>query len=113
MEYTFEIIGVSSVLSFFTHQLDTQITRRLRAEYVGAYQCTLDAFIESIEDAPLRPDWHLDRAVDSVIRFWLNNAEQVQHWKKCLSDAGSENLLVARLSDMETLRTEFEFLFEG
>lgn len=107
MEYSFEIVGVSPVLSFFNHQLAAQSQG---AEYLGAYHCTLDAFIDSIESVPQRRGWHLDRVVDSVIRFWLHNAEQVTHWKRRLEDAGSENLLVARVADLESLKVEFESL---
>ena len=111
MDYAFEIIGVSPVLSFFNHQL--HVEKKLGAEYLGTYHCTLDAFIESIETKPLRQEWRLDRVVDSVIRFWFNNAEQVQYWKKQLSNAGRENLIVARVADLDALRAEFEFLLEN
>jgi hypothetical protein len=110
MEYTFEIVGVSSALSFFNHQQEIQQKPRPGAEYLGAYRCTLDAFIESIETVPLRREWRIDRVVDSVIGFWLNNAEQIYHWKKRLEEAGTENLLVARVADLDSLRMEFESL---
>lgn len=113
MEYTFEIVGVSPVLSFFNHQLQTQadkLKQKKRAAYFGAYHCTLDAFLESVESLPLRQNWNLDRVVDTVIDFWLNNAEQVNIWKRRLADAGSENLLVGRVADLEILRSEFEKL---
>jgi len=42
MEYTFELVGVSPILSFFNHQqgIDPHIPRR-GAEYLGAYRCDL------------------------------------------------------------------------
>ncbi|MBD1849061.1 hypothetical protein [Leptolyngbya sp. FACHB-711] len=113
MEYTFEIIGVSPVLYFFNHQLQSQENRidlTERAAYFGSYHCTLDAFLESVESLPMRQNWNLDRVVDTVVQFWLNNAEQVNRWKKRLAEAGSENLLVGRLADLEALRSEFESL---
>ena len=108
MEYSFDIVGVSPILSFFNHQ--QQARQQPGAEYLGAYQCTLDAFINSMEEVPLRRGWHLDRVVDSVIRFWLSNAEQINHWKRRLEDAGKENLLVARVADLDSLKLEFESL---
>jgi plasmid maintenance system antidote protein VapI len=110
MEYSFEIVGISPVLSFFTHQQQIQAHPHPGAEYLGAYQCTLDAFIESVETLPMRRGWHLDRVVDTVINFWLNNADQVNHWKQRLRDAGAQNLLIARVADLDSLRAEFEFL---
>ncbi|MBE9178004.1 hypothetical protein IQ268_05320 [Oculatella sp. LEGE 06141] len=114
MDYTFEMVGISSVLSFFNHQHESWQQRQQRgAEYLGSYQCTLDSFIASVEMVPPKRGWHLDRVVDAVIGFWLNNAEQVSHWKQRLEDAGSEHLLVARVADLSALRVEFEWLMES
>lgn len=110
MEYSFELVGVSPVLSFFNHQ--QTMRQRTGAEYLGAHACTLDAFIESVENMPVRRGWQLDRVVDSVISFWLNNAEPISHWKQRLRDAGAENLLVARVSDIDSLKAEFESLLQ-
>lgn len=111
MEYLFEIVGVSPILSFFTHQQAVQ-QRPPGAEYVASYRCTLDAFIDSVEKTPLRPGWRVDRVVDSVIAFWYNNAETIRHWKRRLDNAGTENLLVARVGDVDALKTEFESLLK-
>ncbi|HEY9619842.1 MAG TPA: hypothetical protein V6C78_05710 [Crinalium sp.] len=112
MEYTFELVGVSPVLSFFSYQQEIQTQKRdKRAQYLGSHQCTLDAFISAVEVAPLkRLEWNLDQVVDTVINFWLHNADQVRHWKRRLEDAGAENLLVARVADLNSLKTEFESL---
>ncbi len=110
MNYTFEIVGVSPVISFFTQQQDPTPSFSTGAEYLGSYRCTLDAFIESIEPVPPKRGWDLDQVVDTVVHFWLNNAEQVTHWKRRLEESGRENLLVARLADVDALRTEFERL---
>jgi hypothetical protein len=112
MEYSFEIVGVSPILTFFNHQQETQRQPHAGAEYLGAYQCTLDAFLKSVESVPLRRDWQLDRVVDTVINFWLSHAEQVRHWKRRLEDAGAQNILVARVADLHSLRMEFESLYE-
>lgn len=112
MEYSFEIVGVSPILHFFNHQQAVQQQLHTGAEYLGTYKCTLDALIESVEEMPVRHNWHLDRVVDSVINFWLNNAEQVSHWRRRLKDAGAENLLVSRVADLDSLKVEFESLLK-
>ncbi len=110
MEYSFEIVGVSPILAFLNYHFDQQVARRPKAAYLGAYHCTLDALIASVETLPLRQGWQLDRVVDTVVAFWLNNADQVQHWRRRLEDAGGQSLLIARVADLETLRLEFEDL---
>jgi plasmid maintenance system antidote protein VapI len=112
MEYSFELVGVSPVLSFFKHQQVLQQRQRTGAAYLGTYHCTLDALIESVEEMPMRNNWNLDRVVDTVINFWLNNSEKISHWKKRLDDAGADNLLVARVADLDSLKIEFEALLK-
>lgn len=107
MEYTFELVGVAPVLTFFNYQQE----QRQGAAYLGAHRCTLDAFIESIDRVPIDPPWNRDRVVDVVIQFWLHNADSIHRWKQRLEDAGRENLLIARLSDLDAIRREFESLF--
>lgn len=108
MDYTFELIGVTPILAFLNHHPPVAVPSR--ATYLGSHCCTLDAFIASVEHIPLHHHWQLDRVVDSIIQFWLHNAEPVQHWKQRLATAGAENLLVARVADVAALRTEFELL---
>jgi plasmid maintenance system antidote protein VapI len=111
--YTFELLGVSPVLDFFNHQQKlSRRSYRSGVEYLGVYQCTLDAFIQSIETVPPERGWRLDRAVDTVVNFWLGNVEAVRHWKQRLEDAGEQNLVVARLGDVRSLQAEFEQLFQ-
>jgi plasmid maintenance system antidote protein VapI len=112
MAYTFELLGVSPVLDFFNHQQTrSQRPHQSAVEYLGVYHCTLDAFIQSIETVPPDRGWRLDRAVDTVVLFWLSNVEAVRHWKQRLEDAGEQNLIVARLGDVRSLQAEFEQLF--
>jgi hypothetical protein len=111
MEYTFEILGVSPVLHFFNHQQEVLRQKpRVQVEYLGAYHCTLDAFLESVETVPPDHGWHLDRVVDTVIGYWMNNSDSIRHWKARLVDAGNESLLVARVADLKALKAEFESL---
>jgi hypothetical protein len=48
--------------------------------------------------------------VDTVIQFWMNHSEPIRYWKARLSDAGHDNLLVARVADLQSLQAEFESL---
>jgi len=112
MNYTFELLGVSPVLAFFAHQHDLATQDSRGAAYVASHRCTLDAFIDSVNTATPDRGWNLDRAVDAVVSFLLKNGEQISYWKQRLDDAGRENLLVARLADVEALRLEFESLFQ-
>jgi len=111
MKYTFEILGISPVLDFFNHQ--QKILQKSPAEgieYLGTYQCTLDAFLESVETVPPKRGWELDQVVDTVIQFWMNHSEPIRYWKARLGDAGHDNLLVARVADLQSLQAEFESL---
>ncbi|WP_353930353.1 hypothetical protein WJM97_19015 [Okeanomitos corallinicola TIOX110] len=111
MKYTFDIVGVSPVLHFFNHEQENlQKPQSQGVEYLGTQICTLDAFLASVESVPDTGNWHLDKVVDTVIEFWLNNAETIQYWKTRLQDAGEDNLLVARLADIKSLQAEFESL---
>jgi hypothetical protein len=113
MKYTFNLVGVSPILSFFYEQQQLQERRTRGVEYLGNRQCRLDTFIESVETAASHQNWNCDRAVDAVIDFWMNNSESIRYWKARLEDAGQENLLVARVADLTSLRTTFESLLEG
>lgn len=111
MKYTFELLGISPILDFFNHQqkLIDKIPS-IGIEYLGTHACTLDAFLDSVETVPPKRGWDMDSVVDTVIQFWLNNSEPIRYWKARLDDAGHDNLLVARISDMKSLRSEFESL---
>lgn len=112
MAFTFELLGVSPVLDFFSHQQAQGEQQPMSGvEYLGSHKCTLDAFLKSVETVSPKRGWDLDETVDTVVNFWLNNVESIQHWKQRLEDAGQQNLIVARLADLKALRTEFERLF--
>lgn len=113
MSYTFDILGVSPILHFFNQQQDRKQKQRTGVEYVASYKCSLDALIQSVENIPPHPSWDLDKVVETVINFWMNNAESIQYWQSRLKDAGRENLLVGRVADVNSLRSEFELLFDG
>lgn len=114
MKYTFELLGISPVLDFFNHQQKfNQKPPSAGIEYLGSHQCTLDAFLESFETVPPKQNWEMDRVVDTVIQFWVNNSEHILYWKARLQDAGNENLLVARVADFSSLKAEFESLLSN
>jgi hypothetical protein len=110
MKYTFDIVGISPVLHFFSHQQQIQTPQHQGVEYVGTHKCTLDDFIKSIEPLPPKWDWDIDEVVSTVIEFWMNNSERISYWKSRLIDAGNSNLLIARVADMKALTAEFESL---
>lgn len=109
MKYTFDLVGVSPVVHFFKYQQQT-IQKRIGVEYLGAYNCTLDGFLKSVETIGSKYEWDSDRVVDTVVKFWMHNSESIRYWKYRLRDAGKDNLLVARVADIKGLKAEFEAL---
>ena len=110
MKYAFDLVGISPTLSFFYQQQEIKEKSPNNVEYLGQHQCKLDSFLSSVETVSQQNNWDLDEVVDSVIGFWVNNSESVQYWKSRLEDAGRDNLLVARVGDIKSLRTAFESL---
>ncbi|QSJ18919.1 hypothetical protein JYQ62_09280 [Nostoc sp. UHCC 0702] len=111
MKYTFDIIGVSPVWQFFTNQQESlQKPQNQGVEYLGTQKCTLDALIETVEPVPAKWNWNTEQVIDTVVQFWMNNAETIRYWKARLSDAGNDNILVARVADITALQAEFESL---
>jgi hypothetical protein len=112
MKYTFDIVGVSPVWEFFKHQQQT-INKPISGgvEYLSTHRCTLDALLESVEPLPIKWGWNTEQVRETVVQFWLNNAESIRYWKVRLIDAGNENILVARLAEIKSLQAEFESLF--
>jgi hypothetical protein len=111
MKYNFNLLGVSPILDFFSHQ-QVQSDRQLPggAAYVASQQCRLDAFIQSVEEVSPPRGWDVDEAVEAVIQYWLDNAEGVAHWQDRLRHAGAENLLVARVADLKAMKLELDAL---
>lgn len=111
MNYTFEILGVAPTLCFFNQQQELlQQQQQAGVEYLGNRKCTLDSFVASVETVSPNRGWDVDRVVNTVIGYWMNNSESIQYWKQRLQDAGSENLLVARVGDIKSLQVAFESL---
>lgn len=81
-------------------------------EYVGSYQCTLDATLAAIEPVATGRAWDWSSLAQVVVDFWLDNAESIRYWKSRLEDAGNDNLLLTRVASTEGLRQEFEALLD-
>ncbi|ELS05524.1 hypothetical protein Xen7305DRAFT_00052700 [Xenococcus sp. PCC 7305] len=112
MSYSFEIIGVKPVLAFFNYQQELENDPQRSKAYIGSYCCTLDAFIESTKMIPQKPQWNWDEVVATMINFWLSHEDSVRQWKQELDNAHNENLIIARVANLEALRQEFEHLFD-
>lgn len=111
MKYTFDIVGVSPILHFFSHQQQSQEKPQSQGvEYLGTHRCTLDSLLETVEPVPSKWGWNMDEVVDTVVQFWMNNSESINYWKSRLNDAGKDNLLVARLADIKALKSELNSL---
>ncbi len=110
MSYTFDIIDVTPILSFFDYQQQIEQDRDRSKAYLGSYQCTLDSFIQATATVSKKPDWDWDRAVESIVNFWLANENSVRYWKDKLSSANQESLIIGRVANFERLRNELEFL---
>lgn len=110
MKYTFELLGISPVLSFFSQQQKLQEQQNTTVEYLGNRKCSLDVFVASVENISAYRGWKVDKVVETVINFWLKNADSIQYWNSQLKNTGEENLLVARVGDINSLRNSFELL---
>ncbi len=112
MSYNFELIGVSPVLTFFNYQQKLEVNPKRSKTYLGSYQCTLDSFIESTQMIPKKPQWDWDKVVQTIIDFWLKQEDSIRHWKVELDKAEGQTLIIARVANLECLRTEFEQVFD-
>ena len=112
MSYSFDIIGVTPVIQFFNHQQQVENTPKRSKAYVGSYLCTLDSFIEATACVHKKPDWDWDEVVSTIVNFWLNQADNVRHWKAELDSAERNSLIVGRIANLNSLRHEYEALFE-
>lgn len=112
MNYSFDIIGVSPILSFFNYQQQVEQSPQRSRTYVGSYKCTLDGFIQSTETTLRKPDWDWDQVVESMVQFWLQHENDIQHWQETLESVHSESLVVGRIANFNAVRTELESLFD-
>ena len=113
MEYNFEIVGVSNLLYFFNQQQEIIQRQPLpKLAYLGTSHCTLDGFLESLDHLMPKPDWDSQGVMQTIIQFWMQNADRVEYWKQHLQKAGQDNILVARVADLPSLKAELTRLFQ-
>ncbi|MDR9402866.1 MAG: hypothetical protein RI580_05440 [Halothece sp. Uz-M2-17] len=112
MVYTFDIIGVTPITQFiqFQHQFSRKPNRS--KTYLGSYDCSLDGLIQATKMIPHKPDWDWDEVLAEIINFWLQSEERIEHWKQELATVREESLLVGRVANSDSLRQEFESLWE-
>ncbi|EAZ88983.1 hypothetical protein [Crocosphaera chwakensis] len=112
MNYCFDIIGTTSVLTFFNYQQQLEQNQNRGKAYLGSHECSLDGFIESVENIPKKPDWNWDDVVGSIVNFWLKNEDKIRYWQNNFNPIDSDTVIVARVGKIEALRKEFESLFD-
>ncbi len=110
MSYNFDIVGVSPVWNFFKHQQYVEQSPSRSCAYLGSYECTLDGFIEATSLIHKKPDWDWDTVVNEIVNFWLNSGDHVSQWKEELAQAEETSLIVGRVANFQSLRSEFEGL---
>ena len=113
MSYNFELIGITPVLTFFNYQQTVGTNPQRSKAYLGSYQCSLDALIASTQMIPEKPAWDWDEVVETMIKFWLNHEDTIKEYKLKFNHAQNDNLIVARITNFEALRHEFEQLLDS
>ena len=113
MTYSFEIVGVTPVLSFFNYQQELEINPLRSKTYLGSYRCTLDSFIESTKVIPQKPLWNWEEVMTTMVNFWLQQEDKIRHWKIELERSQEQTLLIARIANLESLRIELEQAFKS
>lgn len=113
MAYSFDLIGVTPLLTFFNYQQKNEQNPHRPKAYVGSYNCTLDSFINAMDMIPKKPEWNWDEVVESMVKFWILHEEKISVCKSELSiDTTEPSLVIARVANLEALRGEFELLFD-
>lgn len=108
MKYAFDLVGVSQ---FYISSTNSSKLLRVQEQNIQQHTSVpLTRFLESVETITPKPGWSLDQVVDTVVKFWVNNSDSIRYWKTRLDDAGKDNLLVARVADIKSLKAEFESL---
>ncbi|NJL02573.1 MAG: hypothetical protein HC838_14360 [Spirulinaceae cyanobacterium RM2_2_10] len=110
MSYTFDIVGISPVFNFMDRQSPDRIAVTSKA-YLGSPECSLDAFMRSVDLLSEKPAWNWDEVMTAIVNFWLVNEERIRYWKTELAIARDDHLLVAYIAHVEALRHELEQLW--
>ena len=48
----------------------------------------------------------------SIVNFWLKQENNIHHWQAELKKANEQALVIGRVANLDSLRTEFEQIFE-
>lgn len=113
MAYSFELLGVTPLLSFFEYQQKNEQDPQRPKTYVGSYNCTLDSFIHAMDMIPEKPKWDWDQVVEAMVQFWFCHEEKVRACESDLTvDSEEPRLVIARVVNIEALRGNFELLFD-
>jgi hypothetical protein len=105
MTYVFNLVGVTTPLELFQRQ---QLENG--PAYLAAPEARLDCFLACLQEVSPQRGWPLDQVVDSVIHYWMQNAELIYHWRSRLIDAGRDALLVGSVGNVEDWRFSLEVL---
>ena len=114
MQYAFDLVGVAPMVDFFHHEQalvqdrDSESRSLIWPAYLGVTGCDLDLFLDSMDDAIRARGWDIDEASQSVIQYWIDNADAIRHWRDRFEQAGEHSLVVGRVADCMALQTEFE-----
>ena len=112
MSYNFDLVGVTPIWTFFKHQQQVERSPQRSCVYLGSYKCTLDSFIEATSTVYQKPDWDWEAIVSQMIGFWLQAGDRIAEWKLELERAEEGCLVVGRVANYSSLRSEFEGLIE-
>ncbi|ANV83010.1 hypothetical protein AWQ21_00540 [Picosynechococcus sp. PCC 7003] len=113
MTYSFDLLGVTPLLTFFNYQQQYELDPQRPKAYLAAYRCTLDSFIHALDTIPKKPHWNWDEVVETMVHFWLKQEAVVRRCEQEFPDDPQEPyLVVARIANLQALRHEFESLFE-
>ncbi|NEO84587.1 MAG: hypothetical protein F6J87_10090 [Spirulina sp. SIO3F2] len=112
MTYTFDILGIAPLLTVFEYQQRVAQNPHHSKAYLGSPECTLDGLIKSTDLLVPKPNWNWDEVIQRMVNFWLKHEERIHYWQGQLATVGQDNVLVARVANVEMLRNEFELLLE-
>jgi hypothetical protein len=113
MSYTFDILGVTPILTFFNYQQEVESSPGRSKTYLASYECSLDAFIKSTELIPNKPDWNWDEVIETIVNFWLHNELTIKNWQSQLRSVNNDSFLVARVANFNLIRRELETIIRG
>lgn len=110
MAYSFDLLGVTPVLTFFNYQQRNEQDPHRPKAYLGAFQCTLDGFIDALELMPKKPQWDWDEVVATMVKFWLRHGDRIRECETEFKQSMPEGpqLVIARVSNIDALRHNFE-----